>query len=326
MRRESNSRSKWAVSPGEVEAHLVGGRKTELRVVDQPVTHALHDPRDRAAHLDRVHAHRVHKVIQLFGRALIEDAALRAERLIRFVVLLVDPVVLLARDAARLAAVREVLRLDDLLVELLQVVLPDEGGVLGQARFLRLVHRAPVEAEQPGIHGVHVDAESAAGLEAGHVAVLLAHAQVHLDHRLAVVGHEVAVDLLGILQIGIFPVAAEDARGDAVALEQPAAQPAAAGPVIDGRYAAVLHLVAADDPLIGVSGSRPYGEDTHPISIILGPIAIQDGLLQRVETDQIVALVCLGRRLIRRAAPAARKQARHTPSRWRPGRAVRGAR
>ncbi len=156
------------------------------------------------------------------------------------------------------------------------------------------MHRAPVEAEQPGVHRMHVDAKGAAGLEAGHITVLFARAQIHFNHRLAVVGEEVAVNLLGVLQIGVPPVTAEDARGDAVALEQAAAQPAAAGPIVDRQDPSALDLVAADDPLVGVPRSRPDSEDTHPIALILGPVTIVDGLLERIEADQILISVRVG--------------------------------
>ncbi len=138
---------------------------------------------------------------------------------------------------------------------------------------------------------MHVDAEGAAGLEAGHVAILFARAQVDLDHRLAVVGLEVAVDLLGVLQIGVFPVAAEDAGSDAVALEQAAPKPTAAGPVVDRQDPAALDLIAADDSLVGMPRGRADGEDAYPVTLIFAPVAVEDGLLERVKADQILVAI-----------------------------------
>ena len=145
-----------------------------------------------------------------------------------------------------------------------------------------------------GVHRVHVDAEGAPGLEAGHVAVLFARAQVDLDHRLAVVGQEIAVDLLRVLEIGILPVAAEDARGDAMALQQAAAQPAAAGPIVDRQDPPAPDLVAADDPLVGMPRGRPDGEDAHPVALVFGFVTIIDGLLEGIEADEILIAVRVG--------------------------------
>ncbi len=94
---------------------------------------------------------------------------------------------------------------------------------------------------------------------------------------------------------------------DAVALQEPAAQAAAAGPVVDGQDAAVLHLVAADDPLVGTAGGRPHRKDAHPIPVELGPIAVEDGLLQRVEADQALPLADLSLRRPSRFALSRRR-------------------
>ncbi len=107
----------------EAEAQPVRGGKAKRNGIDQPVGNEFHDPGQGAARLDRVKAHRVDKVIQYLRRALVEDANLRAERVIRLIILFVGAVELLADHGTGLAAVLELLGLDGFLVELGQIML-----------------------------------------------------------------------------------------------------------------------------------------------------------------------------------------------------------
>ncbi len=229
-------------------------------------------------------------MVEVFGGALVEDAAQGAEGLVGFVIFLEFPVVFFADDRTGLAAVGKVLGLDDLFIKLLEEMLKDEAAVLFEAVLLALIDGAVVEAEELIIHGVHIDAKGAAGHEAGDVAVLFGGAQVDADHRVAVILLEVAVDFFGVFQVGVIPVAAEDAGGDVVVLQEAAAQPAAAGPIFNGQNAPFFDLIAADDALVGAAGGRAKGKNPHPIAIIFAGVAIEDGLLEGVEADKGIAI------------------------------------
>jgi hypothetical protein len=115
------------------KAQPVGRRQAIFMRVDQTVRNQFHDPGQRAAALDRVEAHRIDKIVQQFRRALVEDAHLRPQDMIRFVVLFVLSVQLFANHRARLAAVLELLGLDGFFVELRQVMLQNEILMLAQA-------------------------------------------------------------------------------------------------------------------------------------------------------------------------------------------------
>ena len=158
--------------------------------------------------------------------------------------------------------------------------------VLRQPRRVTLVDRRVIEAEELVVGGVHVHAKGPAGVKAGHVTILLRRPQVDLDHRLAVMVLEVAIDLLGIFQIGVFPLAAKDAGRNTVALKQPAAQPAPAGPVVDRRDAPLMHMIAADNTLVRVARRRANGENPHPVALVLGAVAVENRLLESVEADE----------------------------------------
>ena len=196
---------------GEVEAHAVrAGGKPNVGRVDQPVGDQLHDPGQRAAQLDRVEAHRVGVVVDALGGALVEDADLRAEGVIRLVVLLeVLDDTSCRRPAHGSPQCCLVLGLDRLLVELGQVVLQDEVVVLAQTCLFGGVDALVVEAHDALVERAHVHAEGAARLELRRVAVLGRHGEIGLDRLLAEVFHEIAVDLLRVAQIGVFPLAAE---------------------------------------------------------------------------------------------------------------------
>ena len=76
--------------------HLLCRGQPKIGRWHKPGLNEFHHPGNHPTQLNCVNPQRIHKVVQFFSRPLIENAALRAERLVGFIILLVNPLIFLA--------------------------------------------------------------------------------------------------------------------------------------------------------------------------------------------------------------------------------------
>src|SRR5512134_2595112 len=77
-------------------------------------------------------------------------------------------------------------------------------------------------------------------------------------------------------------------------LQQPTAQSSPSSPIIDRCNPTLTHLVAANDPLVGVARSRTDSKYSHPIPLKFPGVAVENSLLERIKAKEVLTVwICI---------------------------------